>query len=204
MAELAAGEDVVDLSDADADGVSAIATEQSLVEEMLKCSIRAQRRRDNQLMLQAIQLQVQSLQSGQQSDSNGSRFKKPNDDEDLGTATKRLIVSKRLRTPTASKRYQLNLSARFLDRVFTFAAIRSYTGWQAQILTSNMVPDDSEIFSLCAAGDVVGVRKLIEEGKASPLDHRIDDMGLTTDTFLVSLPSSYTSRLRVPWKLQRL
>jgi hypothetical protein len=73
-----------------------------------------------------------------------------------------------------TQRYCLNLSARFLSTVFSFAAIRSHGGWKAQLWTYKIVPFDAEIFQYCRVGDMDGVRRLIDSGEASPLDRWAD------------------------------
>lgn len=152
---------------------------------LLNLVSRAQRRRDNQSLVQALQLQAQMLEGISISAPPYSRTATPipaEYEEKPASKTSQALVSRKLQTERKGKRYQVQLSSRFLNTVFTFAAVRSYTGWQAQFWTYNRVPGDSEIFSLCAAGDIAGVRKLITEGKASPLDQSTDSRGQSTDT----------------------
>lgn len=91
-----------------------------------------------------------------------------------------------LQSAPSVKERQYRLSARIWNTVFSFAACKASGGWKAQIWTYNIVSPDSEIFRFCKSADLTGVRRLIDEGKASPLDVCIDvDTGVTFTTLQV-------------------
>ena len=67
-------------------------------------------------------------------------------------------------------RAQFGFPAWLSSRVWDVALVGAQSGWNIQIRTYHLVPHDSPIFKYCEAGYLPGVRRLIESGKASPLD----------------------------------
>ncbi|KIW23418.1 uncharacterized protein PV07_11616 [Cladophialophora immunda] len=55
-------------------------------------------------------------------------------------------------------------------RIFDFAATQAQCGWSIHLRTFNQVPRNSLIFHYCQNGNLEGMRRLIEGGKATPLD----------------------------------
>ncbi|KIW97503.1 uncharacterized protein Z519_01087 [Cladophialophora bantiana CBS 173.52] len=55
-------------------------------------------------------------------------------------------------------------------RVFDFAVTQAQWGWSIHLQTFHNVPHDSPIFHYCRNGSLEGIRRLIESGKATPLD----------------------------------
>lgn len=76
-----------------------------------------------------------------------------------------------------ARQARYRLSGRFFNKIFTLALSKSYGEWKAQIQTNNVRPRTAEIFQCCRLLDVDGVRRLIEEGSASPLDVYVDNDG---------------------------
>lgn len=51
----------------------------------------------------------------------------------------------------------------------TFNALTS--GWQMNLATFNVIPEDSLVFEYAQVGNLAGLRKLFADGLASPLDY---------------------------------
>jgi hypothetical protein len=47
-------------------------------------------------------------------------------------------------------------------------------GWTFNIQVYNVIPDDSPLFEMARAGDVVGIQHLFSTGQASPFDRSFD------------------------------
>lgn len=58
----------------------------------------------------------------------------------------------------------------FSNRVWRIAATRASCGWDFRVRTYTVRPRDSPIFQCITQGDLDGVRRLIANGEASPLD----------------------------------
>ncbi|KAK3068092.1 hypothetical protein LTR53_014608 [Teratosphaeriaceae sp. CCFEE 6253] len=69
-----------------------------------------------------------------------------------------------------SSRFVLRFHPWFFQRVYTLTAIQATQGWGVLLRTYTVVPDNAAIFTACRSGDLVTVRTLIAEGRASPLD----------------------------------
>lgn len=66
---------------------------------------------------------------------------------------------------------QFSLRPWFVSRIWHLTLDTSYAGWNLTIRTANCVPRNSLIIDLCAAGDLVGVQRLFENGLADPWDY---------------------------------
>ncbi|OQV03781.1 hypothetical protein CLAIMM_08781 [Cladophialophora immunda] len=55
-------------------------------------------------------------------------------------------------------------------RIFDFAATQAQCGWSIHLRTFNQVPGYSPILRYCQNGNLEGIRRLLETGKATPLD----------------------------------
>jgi hypothetical protein len=90
------------------------------------------------------------------------------------------------------KRYSFLLGLKVLGSNVVFARFSGL--WYAmgipniRIKVQHLVPEDSEIFLACKAGDVVRVRDLLEEGKAS-----LNDITFRNETPLTVCSDSYSS-----------
>ncbi|WPH04484.1 Hypothetical protein R9X50_00737500 [Acrodontium crateriforme] len=63
------------------------------------------------------------------------------------------------------------------SRVWELAVKQAGSGWDRCLKTYNIVPKNARIFKLCEAGDIRGVDRLVESGKAAFLD--LDSSGAT-------------------------
>lgn len=67
-------------------------------------------------------------------------------------------------------RFRIKLPAVFSSRVWEIARIDAEQGWDLYFRTYNVRSDNSPIFEFCREGDLEGVKELISNGEASPLD----------------------------------
>ncbi|KAH0848295.1 hypothetical protein FOPE_02203 [Fonsecaea pedrosoi] len=76
------------------------------------------------------------------------------------------------RTKNNKPRFQVTfrLPSFLKARIFDIAISQAQCGWSIYLRTFNHVPDTSLIFRYCRSGNLEGVRRLIESGKATLLD----------------------------------
>lgn len=111
------------------------------------------------------------------------------------------IVSPRSVTSTRNKGIRTNqqklrileVKAWFLSRIWQISLDRTPAGWDVKLCTWNVRPMNEAVFILCFKGDLLGVQKLIEDGKASYYD--VDEGGETllsvsSTVEMISLASS--------------
>ncbi|KAJ9609961.1 hypothetical protein H2200_006291 [Cladophialophora chaetospira] len=67
-------------------------------------------------------------------------------------------------------RANVRLPAWLSNQIFGFALTQAQWGWTLHLHTYNCIPANSPIFNYCRKGNLAGVRRLIESGRASPLD----------------------------------
>lgn len=70
----------------------------------------------------------------------------------------------------AVHRARLQLPKWFSQKVWDLTVQVSTFGWQTNLVTFNIVPNDSLVFQYAEDGDLCGIRSLFSQGLASPLD----------------------------------
>lgn len=65
-----------------------------------------------------------------------------------------------------------------IDKIWALQAKRCYSGWNFNIRTHNVVPDDAPIFDACADGDIEQIQTLFSAGLASVYDCDKNGTGL--------------------------
>lgn len=81
------------------------------------------------------------------------------------------VELRRSRYRLPNKEYRLKFNFRFVSTAWELCVRRSFAGWDMRLRMKNIVPKDAEIFNLCRDGDLDGVRKLFQDGLASPCDY---------------------------------
>ncbi|KAK4494082.1 hypothetical protein PRZ48_014380 [Zasmidium cellare] len=81
-------------------------------------------------------------------------------------------VADRRRRHSNSRATQLRLRLKpwFISTIWDLCICKSFAGWDFRLRTMNVVPDDAEIFYRCRDGDLDGVRRMFQDGLASPHD----------------------------------
>lgn len=73
----------------------------------------------------------------------------------------------------------------FSQAIWDFSVRRSYRGWEMVLQCENVVSYDSPVFYYAEKGDVLAVRRLFAEGRASPYDCRVTSYGQLEHLFSV-------------------
>lgn len=74
------------------------------------------------------------------------------------------------RSKSRTKHFHLQLKPWFVSAIWELCVCKSLSGWDVRLRTTNVVPIDAEVFYRCRDGDLEGVRKIFQDGLASPYD----------------------------------
>ena len=79
---------------------------------------------------------------------------------------------------SGSNDFHLRISLWFSNRILHIAGARACNGWDLKIRIYNVREDNAPIFKCVKKGDLAGVRRLIANGEASPLDRSAQGLTL--------------------------
>ena len=97
--------------------------------------------------------------------------------------------SRSIRPSNKQKPRVLKVNAWFLSEIWQISLDRTPAGWDLSLRTWNLGPTSAPVFRYCFCGDLLGVQKLINDGKASYYDVDKDGETLLSVSSIIEMIS---------------